>query len=362
MSWIGLRDHQRGYFNEAGLGATSAKPADLNAILPKGSLMMSFGIDAERARRATTLLQQVSNGDWISGLKISLTQDGSVEFAQAQGQTKCHAKLPAGLSSRVQDILLTYTWDAPARTGMLSLHNSETNETHFTSVEGPMPLSLRDAIKLTRQPGGCALSDACDFLAVADHIAPHGPLPALLGNTLVPTPKGYVLAETIKPGDLVVTEDGTTAQVRWAGSITVPNRARFAKVTARAPFMGATRDLTVAAHQRIEMAGTEVDYLFASNRVSVRVGDLPMHVTKPCRQTQLTQTYYQVLLDRQTPFNAGGLLVEPLNISVLIENPKLHKHSVLCGLPSELTPSDQGRKLPQLRPMETLTLCQLMAA
>lgn len=362
MSWIGLRDRKRGYFNEAGLGEASKAPVNLNGFLPKGSILMSFALGAEQTGRATTLVQQSSTSPWLSTIKVSLTKDGDLKFQQAQGDRICQATLPVGLTSRQQEVILTYTWNAPARRAMLSVEIGDTGETHFTRVADPHPLSLRDAIMLTRNPGGCKLTPGYDFLAVADHNIPHGPLPGLCRRTLIPTPKGLVSAGTLRQGDLVIAEDGLTAQVRWAGALTLPSRGRFAPVTARAPFFGTTRDLTVASHQRIELSGTEVDYLFATDRVSVRIGDLPSHVIKRPTAQKLTTTYCQFLLDRPTTVKTGGQSLECFDASSLLQNPELRALSMLRDLPTEMMPSRSNLGAPMLQSIETLTLCHLMAA
>ena len=362
MSWIGLRDRKRGYFNEAGLGEASAAPVNLNGLLPKGSLLMSFALGADLAGRATTIVEQASTSPWPSTIKISLTKAGDLQFQQTQGDRVCQATLPVGLTSRCQEVILTYTWNAPARRAMLSVEIGDTGETHFTHVANPHPLSLRDAIMLTRNPGGCKLTTGYDFLAVADHNIPHGPLPALCRKTLVPTPKGLVSAGTLRQGDLIIAQDGLTAQIRWTGALTLPSRGRFAPVTARAPFFGATRDLTVASHQRMELSGTEVDYLFANDRVSVRIGDLPSHIVKRTTPQKLTTTYCQFLLDRPTTVKTGGLSIEPLDATPLIQNPALRALSILRDLPSEMMPTRSNQGAPMLQGIETLTLCNLMAA
>ena len=361
MSWIGLRDKTRGYFNEAGLGAASREPVTLNAILPKGSLMLSFSIDSAIAGKQATLLRQVSDSPWLSEMSIELNRAGDIVFRQTIGDQSCSAILPIGLLSRVRDVVLTYTWNAPERRAMLSAQIGESDESHFVEVSDPLPLSLRDAIMLTRHPGGCTLTADYDFLAIADHTVAHGPLPSLCTTTLIPTPDGLKPIGTLKRGDLVTAADGLTAQVRWVGRESLPCLGRFASVTARAPFFGATRDLSVASFQRIEMVGTEVDYLFATDRVSVRVGDLPEQVVKTSK-LPLIKTYAQMMLDRPVPVRTGGHLINLLDAAQLVSTPELRAYSVLKHLPAEMMPTKSRQRPPKLKRIETLTLCNLMAA
>jgi len=359
MSWIGLRDKTRGYFNEAGLGQATAAPVDLNALLPKGSLLMSLAIPAERIGRPTVLLRQRSNAPWISAMSIELTKAGDIRFRHMSGDRTCEATIRLGLQTHQKEVILTYTWDAPKREGVLSVELGDTGQTHFVSLTAPMPLSLRDAIKLTRHPGGCALIPSCAFLAIADHIMPHGPLPSLGAATLIPTPTGVKPADRLRSGDLVQTSPGRIAQVRWAGTVELPARGRFRPVRAKAPFYGATRDLTGACHQRIELRGSEVEYLFARECVSVRIGDLPEHAIRGAGNASLTERYVQILLDTATPIEVGGLQIETLKPGRFAPA-ALRKHSILKDLPAEMMPTQKEAAVSRLYGLETLTLCNLM--
>jgi hypothetical protein len=201
-----------------------------------------------------------------------------------------------------------------------------------------------------------------EFLAFADHVMPHGPMPTLKAETLLPTPTGMARASDLRQGDLIVAEDGRTAQLRWAGSVTVPARGRFAPVVARAPYYGAVRDVAMSPDQRIQMTGAEVEYLFATDRVAVKAGDLPAHVIHRPKTQSYLQTYCQFVLDRSIAVSVDGMILEDLDHSALLTSQTLRDHSVLANVPREVLPNDQRCDVQMLRGFETMTLCNLRAA
>lgn len=45
MSWIGLRDNVGGVFSPIGLGRANRAPFGLDAVMPRGTLMLEFASD-----------------------------------------------------------------------------------------------------------------------------------------------------------------------------------------------------------------------------------------------------------------------------------------------------------------------------
>ncbi len=362
MSWISLRETGEALFQGAGLGRPPAGVVDMTAILPTGSLLMEFAISPDGLGKPITLLHHKSTHPWASGLSIRLMPDGTLLFSHQQGAQITKTRLATGLVSRCDKVTLLYTWDAPARRGLLSVDVPDSGVTACTEISEPMPLSVRDVVCLSGSVDKSYATPLLEFLAFADHVMPHGPMPTLKAETLLPTPTGMVKASDLRQGDLIVAEDGKTAQLRWAGSVTVPARGRFAPVIARAPFYGALRDVAMSPDQRIQMRGVEVEYLFGTERVAVKAGDLPdqvIHCPKP--QTYL-QTYYQFVLDRSVAVSVDGMILEDLDHSALLTSQTLRDHSVLANIPREVLPTDQRHDVQMLRGFETMTLCNLKAA
>jgi hypothetical protein len=357
MSWVGLRDNATTLYNPAGLGKANPAAVDLNGLLPKGTLLVQC--DVKPGTKGHDFLDYRGESPWITGLSLTLNAQGLLMLTQTQGAFRRVFTLPTGLGAHSASLLVRFSWDAPARAAVFSVEIIETGKIISAVMQAPLPLSLRDAVRISTDPEQCEMSKQVTFLAIADSLMPHGPLPSLSGQTQLPTPDGGKPLAQMKAGQLVTTSDGGTAQIRWVGQTTLPARGHFAPQRLRAPYHGATRDLIAAPGQRIHMSGSEVEYLFATDAVSVAVGQLREGV-----QTleTLTQTYYQLLLDRPTTVTVGDVALECLDCMPLIKRPDLRRHSVLADLPAELLPQQPATHAPLLQDYETLTLCRLRAA
>jgi len=360
MSWVGLRDKQTMHYSPAGLGQWSTAAVDLNGLLPKGTLMVQCTVQQDES--GATFLDYRGESPWVTGLSLQLNAQGLLVLTQTQGAFRRVFTLPTGLVSRSASVVITFTWDAPARTAVLSVEIVETGEVISAKMQAPLPLSLRDAVRISTDPAQCAIADSVVFLAIADRIMPHGPLPSLSGQTPLPTPTGDVAIMGLKAGQLVNTADGGTAQIRWVGQATLPARGRYAPKRLRAPHHGAARDLICAPGQRVHLVGSEVEYLFATDMVSVAVGQFSEGVCSAVPPNALTQTYYQLLLDRPATIQTGGVTLECFDSTPLMRKPSLRAYSVLKDLPAEVLPQRPSSEVPLLQDYEALTLCRLRAA
>jgi hypothetical protein len=360
MSWTGLRDHTGGVYSPAGLGRSSRVPVDLNSLLATGSLVLQTTSDPARGPQA--LIRFAARAPWASALSLTLHPDGRLVMRHQQGAEICETTLHSTLLTPAQNVLITYTWNAPQRSGLLSLDVGDTGAFFAAPVHAPLPLSLRDAVRLMADEAQATTAPGVTFAAIADHAMPHGVLPSLHGATQLQTARGQTALRDLKTGDLVLAADGTYSQVRWTGHADLPARGRFAPVTLRAPYHGARADLHCAAGQTIQVSGSEVEYLFATDRVALCVGDLDHGVIHGHPPPALTTTYYQFLLDDPTPLAIAGLEVDGLDPTLLHNDPALHAHSLWCDIPAEVLPYPYRADVPVLRNFETLTLCNLRAA
>ena len=358
MTWVGLRDASGGTYSRAGLGCTTDDPVELDAMLARGTMMMEFelypGLDGQ------VILSYFDDHPWISGLSLALDAKGTLVMTQRQGQHRRTYRLRTGLLGHASSVTLTYSWDAPRRCATLSAEVTQTGEISHVACPDPLPLPLRDAARLITDPARSKTADGLIFFAIADHIAPHGPKPTLSPDARVPTPDGFVQVADLRRGQLVIAADGQPAQVRWAGQIRLPSAGRYAPLRLRAPLHGATTDLICAHDQRMQLSGSEVEYLFATDFVAVHLGDLPESVSAP--DPQLTRTYAQFVLDRPVPVEIGGLFLEGLDADPMLMDPVLRAASVLADVPTEILPQRAVAAAPVLRDFETKTLSFMCAA
>ncbi len=359
MGWIGLRDPKGGVFSPIGLGRADRQPFDLNGIMPRGTIMMEFASDPRGG--VQTLLDYGSSHPWASGLKITLDGHGTLVFDHWQGEQRRKYSLKTTLLTVKPSVTLSYTWDAPMRRGVLALEVAE-DALAFAELTAPLPMSMRDGLRLMSDQRHCAVNSNAAFVAIADEVLPIGVLPTLGGQTMIETPKGFVPISELRAGEMITTATGESAQVRWCGSALLPARGRFKPLTMRAPYHGLREDMIMAADQRVRIGGTEVEYLFGTDVVAMRAGHLLDDVSVRAAPCGLTQRYWQVLLDRTAPIRIAGMIVEGLDVTGVQLDPSLRKHSTLSALPAELVPPRPSVQVPLLQSYETLTLRKLLVA
>ena len=360
MSWIGLRDKVDGVFSPAGLSRPTRAPFDLNAVLPVGTLMIEFASDPRTG--VQTIVEYGSCHPWAAGLIIQLTASGRLSLEQWQGQDRKRFSFETGLVSPSGSVLVTYSWDAPRRKGVLAVDVSDGGPLLYLDLLAPLPMSKRDALRIMADHSHCRFGDGLCFAAIADEIVPIGVMPGLAPQSLVSTPQGYMPVAELRAGQIVHTANGSTAQVRWCGAATLPARGRFAPLVLRAPYHGLLADLTVSPDQRLRMNGAEVDYLFDKPTVAVRAGDMRDDRGVRAAHVGKTHTYHQILLDRAAPMRIAGMVVEGLDITGLRRDPALRSHTILSQMPAELLPACMGGRVPVLQYYEALTLRKLLAA
>lgn len=355
VNWIGTRTHELGVFNAAGLGRAQPRQSQGMDLMTHGSLMIE--VEARPAQQPVNLLRFSSLDPWPSGLTVCLEPDGTVRLMMRHGARHLATSLKTTLASDVQTAHITYTWDAPARRGKLSVFVPDHGRFWQTDVMTPFPLSVRDAQRVMAEPVSCPMDQSVVFAAIADAPCPHGPLPSLVGTAAVDTPHGPKTVRDIVAGDLVNVEDGATARVLWAGNASMPALGRFAPMTMRSPYLGLWDDLVTARDQRVCLAGSEVEYLFGEERVTTAVRHLEVrNCAVPTKPKPAVVTYYQILLDTHEIINVNGAMVESFDCSAVLDQPDLIKTSVLADMADDLRPKRIGLAAPVLQGYEALTL------
>ena len=360
MNWLGLRDPSGGIFSPGGLGQPAPFPARHEEMLPRGTLLLDCNIMPSLTEQ--TLLSYQATDPWRTALTLSLDPQGTLTLRQAQGEDLRHYTLATGLKGRAAMVTIVFAWDAPGRRALLSAEVPDTGALWFMQGHGPLPLSQCDATRIVTDRHRCHVMPGTGFVAVAEGVMPIGPLPSLDAATLIPTPHGPVPLGQLRPGQIVTTSDGSTAQVRWTGGVTLPARGRFAPVRLRAPFYGARRDIDLAPCQPVHFHSTEVEYLFATHTVSARAGDLLDGIGPRSTPDGLTVHYRQLALDRPAAVSVHGVACATLDTRSLRADPALRMLSVLRDVPAELLPRPALSDIQRLQGFETRSLCELRVA
>lgn len=355
LNWIASRTQEDGEFDPAGLGnGGDARPLGMQ-LLSRGSLLIE--VMTRPMNHPVNLLRFGALAPWPSGITLCLEPDGTLRLLMRQGARHLETALKTGLGTKVQTAHVTYIWDAPARSGRLSVHIPDHGIVWHTPVIAPFPLSLRDARRIAKDKTVCAMDQSVEFLAIADAPCPLGPLPGLSGDAAVETPDGPVQLRNIAVGDHVCLQDGTPVPVLWVGQVSVPALGRFGPMTLRRPYMRLWDDLVAARDQRICLAGSEVEYLFGEERVCTAIRHLEVrNCAAPMLPAPKVMTYYQLLLETHEIITVNGALVESFDGSAILDAPRLLASSVLADMAQHLVPRRVGLAAPVLQGYEALTL------
>ncbi len=360
MSWIGLRDQRAGLFETNGIGQPISAKISPTTPLNAGTVLMEFAAIPGEADQV--LFRYAPQHPSQSVFEIRLTVEGDLAIrSEGVGYADFHV-LETGFITRSNSAVFCLTWDAETNTNALSLQIMESGKTYFRQLPNFSALILRDAVLMCVGKTHAKIGAGVRFLGVADHAMPHGPLPSLAPSTLIPTPNGRRQVSELKIGDVVTTKDGSPAQVRWAGAIDVPAVGRFAPRRICAPFHNATADLICAHDQLLRLSGSEVEYLFATDHVLTRSGDLNHGIIAEPRARHTVETYAQIVLDRPAAVDVSGIAVEAMNIDTLMQMSAMASHSVLSGLPRALWPTPSAFAPEILQPFETAAWSKLQAA
>lgn len=355
LKWIGTRTQEGGDFNPAGLDCAPNTRAVGIELLTRGSLLIE--VTTRPNAHPVNLLRFSTLDPWPSGLTVCLEPDGTLRLMMRQGGRHLATALKTSLGSKVHTAHITYTWDAPARSGRFSVYIPDHSILWQTDVMTPFPMAMRDAKRIVADPSSCAMDAGVTFAAIANAPCPLGPIPGLSGTAAVATPNGPRAIRDIVAGDLVTVPGGDPVRVLWAGHTSVPALGRFSPMTLRQPYMGLWDDLVAARDQRACLAGSEVEYLFGEERVSTAIRHLEVrNCATPTKNAPAIMTYYQILLETHEIISVNGAMVESFDGSAVLNASGLLKASVLADMPSELRPRQVGLAAPVLQGYEALTL------
>ncbi|MFY9209866.1 MAG: Hint domain-containing protein [Aestuariivita sp.] len=366
MAWIAIADHSDACFDAQGLGPHGARPnAHFEAIpahllVAQGSLVIETGVSPQRRPQPLLTFSQSIAGP----LQISLQAipGGGLTLVISNGDDLHHCAISHAETGRTDLLRITYSWDSPARRGLIAVERLGTSTIAMFPVTAPQPILMRDLRALCLGDGQREFSDDVVFFAAATHIERIGPAPTLTPDTPVATPRGYRPVGSLTRGDTVMTAAGDVVPVLHRIDREVPARGRNRPIRLRAPFFGLKQDITVAPDQRIVIRGSEVEYLFGQEAVLVPACHLAGASAAAPVPLMGTIRYSQVLLPDHEALDAAGTAAESLYIGRIRRKPRLLAESQLRDLDHAFLP-DHGKSLyPVLRPYDAQVLADYRAA
>ncbi|MEH6738004.1 MAG: Hint domain-containing protein [Sulfitobacter sp.] len=134
-------------------------------------------------------------------------------------------------------------------------------------------------------------------------------VPCFVAGTLIATPDGDRRAETLVPGDMVMTKDDGAQPLRWIGSRRVAAEGDFAPIHIRANTLGQHRDLLVSPLHRVLIKDILAELLFGEAEVLIAARDL-LNDHSITRREGGEVTYVHLLFDRHQVVFSEGLETE----------------------------------------------------
>ncbi len=278
------------------------------------------------------LLQFKGTAPWQRTLSFSLDDRGNPEFRiSIEGRPVFVAKSTIAYKSALTDMLVTYAWDAPSRSGRLTVSNTGNFLGETVTVSDAPPLLKTDLLEMALTVPSTVVA----FAAISDRPEPIGPMPGIDMLTLIDTPRGQVRAGELKSGDQIETDIGVqTILARVHRSF--PMAGAFAPIRLHAPFHGLKKHMTVAHHQGFVFGGADVEYAFGGSTVHIPAGLLETR-RQPSPEWGL-RAYCQFVLPKPAGIFAQGAILASMNIGRIRRNTTELPVSLLGGMPYELLP------------------------
>ncbi len=361
MGWIALTGRDGGQFAAGGFGVTAPQPQpDPTTLLPRGTLM----IETRPAigQRPQVLLSFGRTHPWHGSFSLQLLPSGGVVLIETQGRDVRHATLAFRPDDRADSLRISYSWDAPARWGRLSLERPGIIGVRSIKVPPPHPMPLADLRTAFTDPRQRHLDPEVIFAALSDEVEPVGPMPGLLGTVPVRTPQGYVEAARLRRGDCVRGTGGAVVPVLHRLERRVPAAGSFRPVRLRAPYFGLRADIVVAPHQRLVIGGSDVEYLFGCEAVLVAACHLVNGSAAVYAESGLLVRYHGLVLPEHEEIEAAGARSESLYLGRIRRQPEIVAMSLLAGLNRARLPEHPRPLWPVLKSYEAITLAAARAA
>lgn len=326
--------------------------------LRRGTVLLEARLDPVTAAQPILRIPlQAHAGGHLSVLALP---GGSFSLVLSQGAALLHKTVRLAQAGLGGEMRLSLAWDCDRSLARFAVEI--VGERAFAVDALPIPKPLAAASLTNFEAMEICLPDGADlgFLAVSNDVEPVGPLPGLGVRSVIDTTFGPRVLGELACGDLVTTGAGNPPEpVLHVAKRTVPALGSFAPIRLRAPYFDLHQDLIVAAHQKIFMTGSVVEYTFGREAVLVPAEHLVNGVSA-IRETHVALVSYgQVLLPSHSMIEANGASVESLFIGRLRRDPAKIAASVLSDANPTLIPEQASLASPVLAGYEARALIEV---
>lgn len=253
-NWLALSDRSSALEAAAGL-----------SLLTKATLVFEFELPLEGA---TILLDFKSNDSWPRAFSVFVDEAAGVVIMHREGDRLMRHVLPGPLALPSMGVgRISFGWDGPGKTWDLALEQPGSGEGRKTRGRDPMPMLMEDLLQICEGADDIVRHKSMLWFGAMDgsNLPKHAPWIGL--QTPIYTSRGLVAAGKLRPGDLLLTEDGDYASLMSVRHMDLPSRGFFSPVMLRAPYFGTETDILVSSNQLIALSGDEVEYLFTDETV-----------------------------------------------------------------------------------------------
>lgn len=134
-------------------------------------------------------------------------------------------------------------------------------------------------------------------------------IPCFVAGTMILTPEGERPVETLRPGDLVETQDDGPQPVRWIGRRRIEAVGALAPIEIREGTFGPHRRLLVSPQHRVLVRDSLAELLFGEEEVLVAARDLVNGHSVMVREGGQVD-YVHILFDKHQLVSSAGLTTE----------------------------------------------------
>lgn len=260
-NWLALSDR-----------STALEAAEGASLLTKAMLVFEFELPLEGS---TILLDFKSNDSWPRAFSVFVDEAAGVVVMHRQGDRLMRHVLPGPLSLPSMGVArISFGWDGPGKSWTLSLEQPGQGEARATRGRDPMPMLMDDILHICAGSDDIVRHRTVLWFGAMDGSKLPERAPWLGLQTPVDTAYGPIHAGKLRPGDLLLTEDGDYAALLSIQFMDLPSRGSFSPVILRAPYFGTETDILVSSDQLIALSGDEVEYLFTDESVLTEARNL----------------------------------------------------------------------------------------
>jgi hypothetical protein len=241
-------------------------------LLAKATLVLEFELPLEGS---AVLIDHKTDSSWPRALSVFVDEMAGVVILHRQADRLLRHVLPGPLGLASNGVArISFGWNGPEKSWQLSLEQPGQGEGRRTRGRDCMPMLMEDLLGICDGNDDTLRHKSVLWFGLMDGADLPERAPWIGLQTPIDTPSGPCPAGKLRPGDLLLTDDGDYAVLLSQIHMDLPSRGSFSPVMLRAPYFGAETDILVSSDQLVAISGDEVEYLFSDETVLTEARNL----------------------------------------------------------------------------------------